>query len=403
MVAKAFELAGIAGIAGDEQHRQIGPAFLQFCDHFGAGQAGHQHVAEDQVEPAMRFDQPGGGARIVASDRLMAKLGHGIDGGGQDALVVLDHQDAHRVRRRFAHRGIGTARGRRRFGMRLCDGQQHRNARAFALDRMNLHLAARLATKGKDLTHPQARALTRGFRGVEGVEHALEHLGRHAAAGIDHLDRQRGGVVLFVAQRPDRQRPVPVHRVARVDGKVEQRIFELLLVDPAGEPFGLKVERQRDAVADRAPDQFRKARDAGVDRRHFGARGFGAREGQQAAGQVGGAIGPVHRIADVALCLFGRFADPPLRKFQPADDDSEHIVEIMRDAAGQLADRFHLLRLAKLLLGGGAFGHFAAQRAVRFGQLGRSLVDRRLQQHRAVALGQLFAPCRAAFALRPNE
>ena len=32
---------------------------------------------------------------------------------------------------------------------------------------------------------------------------------------------------------------------------------------------------------------------------------------------------------------------------QPADDDGEQVVEVVRDAAGELADRFHLLRLAQ--------------------------------------------------------
>ena len=33
-----------------------------------------------------------------------------------------------------------------------------------------------------------------------------------------------------------------------------------------------------------------------------------------------------------------------------AHDDGEHIVEIVRDAAGELPDRLHLLDLAELLL-----------------------------------------------------
>ena len=34
-----------------------------------------------------------------------------------------------------------------------------------------------------------------------------------------------------------------------------------------------------------------------------------------------------------------------------ADDAGEHVVEVVRDAAGELADGLHLLRLAKLRLG----------------------------------------------------
>ena len=34
-----------------------------------------------------------------------------------------------------------------------------------------------------------------------------------------------------------------------------------------------------------------------------------------------------------------------------AGDDGEHVVEVVRDAAGELADRLHLLRLPQLLFG----------------------------------------------------
>ena len=42
--------------------------------------------------------------------------------------------------------------------------------------------------------------------------------------------------------------------------------------------------------------------------------------------------------------------DPPSGEIERADDDRQHVVEIVRDTAGQLADRFHLLQLADLRL-----------------------------------------------------
>ena len=51
------------------------------------------------------------------------------------------------------------------------------------------------------------------------------------------------------------------------------------------------------------------------------------------------------------------------------DDDGEHIVEIMGDAAGQLADRFHLLHLPYLRFRPLAGGDLVAQRGIRCGQL----------------------------------
>src|SRR5262249_44849686 len=46
-------------------------------------------------------------------------------------------------------------------------------------------------------------------------------------------------------------------------------------------------------------------------------------------------------------------ADPPGQQLEIATDHGQQIVEVVGDAAGQLADRLHLLRLAEMLLGGG--------------------------------------------------
>ena len=44
-----------------------------------------------------------------------------------------------------------------------------------------------------------------------------------------------------------------------------------------------------------------------------------------------------------------------------AEHDREEVVEVVRDAAGQLADRFHLLRLPVLLLELGLGAQLVAQ------------------------------------------
>ena len=80
-----------------------------------------------------------------------------------------------------------------------------------------------------------------------------------------------------------------------------------------------------------------------------------AAEGEQLAGQRGGAFGG-------AGDLLGRTAQMRLgaealeQEFRVAGDHHEQIVEVVGDAAGEAADRFHLLRLAQLLLEGAAFG-----------------------------------------------
>ena len=69
-----------------------------------------------------------------------------------------------------------------------------------------------------------------------------------------------------------------------------------------------------------------------------------ARERQQTSRQIGAAHGGTHRRVNLARER-RRFGDAALEQLQVADHDAEQIVEVVRDAAGELADRFHLLRL----------------------------------------------------------
>ena len=75
------------------------------------------------------------------------------------------------------------------------------------------------------------------------------------------------------------------------------------------------------------------------------------------AGQPRAALGRRQRIVGIALQLL--VLDPLGDKVEPADDDRQQIVEVVRDAAGQLAERLHLLALAKLLLRGLQLGDVA--------------------------------------------
>ena len=105
----------------------------------------------------------------------------------------------------------------------------------------------------------------------------------------------------------------------------------------------------------------------------LGVAAAGGGEGEQALGQRGGPLGPGQGIRDAAMprlrCIRRqRMAE----QGQIAVDDLQQIVEIVGDAAGELADRLHLLRLAKRFLGAGAaldfIGDAAFERLVEDGQ-----------------------------------
>ena len=113
-----------------------------------------------------------------------------------------------------------------------------------------------------------------------------------------------------------------------------------------------------------------------------------ARERQQALGQRRAALGALQRAVDqpVQARIVGHAL---AQQIEVAHHRHQQIVEIMRDAAGELADGLHLLRLAQLLLRpfarrdflhqvGGALLDPLFQRRRQFGQ--RGALGRQLRQ-----------------------
>ena len=122
-----------------------------------------------------------------------------------------------------------------------------------------------------------------------------------------------------------------------------------------GGGVGGYVDLHRDRRAECARDQAGHAADQlrQIDRGRSQRLPLG--EGEQALDQRLGTIGRLHRAVDQPV--FAIAADAaPLEHVERADDRGQQIVEIMRDAAGELAHRLQLLRLAQRLLGEPAAG-----------------------------------------------
>ena len=97
-----------------------------------------------------------------------------------------------------------------------------------------------------------------------------------------------------------------------------------------------------------------------IDR--LGLQRLPPREGQQPVRQRSGTRDGGSRAVHEAACFRrATLLDPALHQFKAAADGLEHVVEVMRDAAGELAHRLHLLTL----LQGSLHAH----------QLGRALLD----------------------------
>ena len=149
-----------------------------------------------------------------------------------------------------------------------------------------------------------------------------------------------------------------------------------------------------DPLAERAAQQLRHAGDQPVDVERPAAPGLAAGEGEQPMGQRAARVRALPRC-DIAVDSPARPAPARRRtQIQAADDDRQQVVEVVRDAAGELADGLHLLGLAQRLLGAQApFGFLpgAARRGARHLRAG-------LQQRRLLRLGAAQARTRTPAA-----
>ena len=225
-------------------------------------------------------------------------------------------------------------------------------------------MAAGLLDEAVDLRQAEPRAVADILGRVERLEGMGLNLLGHARAGVgdgDHdvlarhdLGLCRGiGLVEIGVGGLDGELAAVRHGVARIDGEIEDADLELVGIgqhppQPAGQ-HGL----DGDLLAQSAAQQFGHAGDkaAGIDR--LGVERLAAREGEQPLGERGRPLRAAHRVlhrAVQAVAVGRGRLQRALQGFQVADDDGQEIVEIVRHAAGELADALHLLRLGKLFL-----------------------------------------------------
>ena len=153
----------------------------------------------------------------------------------------------------------------------------------------------------------------------------------------------------------------------------------------------LILDLDPDPAADERTDQLRHGLDLGADIEHLRLQRLAAGKRQQLRGQL---RGPFHgfgnRVDVAAAALFRQFA--AAQEVGRGADDGQEIVEIVRHAAGELPDRFHLLRLAQHFLGLAALGdvdgfrHRADDGAVTVAHRAHreveiALADRQLKPH----------------------
>ena len=140
---------------------------------------------------------------------------------------------------------------------------------------------------------------------------------------------------------------------------------------------------QLDVLADDAAQHRADAAHDLAEVEHRRLQHLLAAEGEQLVREVRRAVRRVDHLAQIVrrgTVLVGAHQ----RELRVAGDDGDEIVEVVRDAAGQRADRLELLRLAKLRLAlaerrldANALADLVGEHDVRRGELGGALFDRR--------------------------
>jgi hypothetical protein len=142
---------------------------------------------------------------------------------------------------------------------------------------------------------------------------------------------------------------VRAHGVAGVDRQVHHRGLQLAAVGAHLRQVAAVVGGELDVLVEHAPQQHLELADQLAQVENLALHGLLAREGQQLAHQVGG---PRRGLLDLVQSLVGRIAHRVAggQHVELHEDGGEQVVEVVRHAAGQLADGLHLLALRELQL-----------------------------------------------------
>ena len=281
------------------------------------------------------------------------------------AVVVLDHQDgATATRRRAARARLGAQRAGRG-GAR----QQDRDGGALVHFAVDLHLTAGLFDEPPHGAEAQARARAGTLGGEERFEDAVADVGRDTGAGVGHVDAHivagagvQVGLHIVLVQPgvgdADGQRARAGHGVARVDRQVDQRVFHLAGVGAHRPQVSGDVQVDGHAFAQHPLQHVGHRKHQAAQFHILRLQRLSAGEGQQPLGQLGAQFGGLLGVGqDVGQCRV--VADAVFQHLQIALDHRQQVVEVVRHAAGQLAQRLDLLVLAQHVLVAADFGDVA--------------------------------------------
>ena len=143
--------------------------------------------------------------------------------------------------------------------------------------------------------------------------------------------------------------PFDCHRVAGVDREIDDDLLELARIGADRAEAAAVLDDQLDRLAEQPLQQMRHLRHHVGKLEHLRAQGLLAREGEQLPSKAGSAVRVRLDLLDVVIVAVARRVAHQ-HQVAVADDRGQDVVEVVRDAAGELADHLHLGRLRDLPL-----------------------------------------------------
>ena len=260
-----------------------------------------------------------------------------------------------------------------RLGLRRRARQADVNRRTLARCAVDAHVATGLMGRAEDLRQAEARAGARTFGSEERLERLGLHLRRHAASDITHRDRDvvtlSGffGTKRWPAMHVGRFHGHDAafrHGVACVDHQVEHDELKLRRIDHGGPQIRREARFDLDPRAQSALQQTLHARYQCIHIDCARGQRLAPGKGEQMTGQHGAPLScGAHRRQPVDELRIERrrLSD----QIDVADQHGQQIVEIVRDAPGELTYRFDALGLAQRRLGPLALRHLFDEPLVR--------------------------------------
>ena len=237
-----------------------------------------------------------------------------------------------------------------------------------ALARLGIDIdeTAGLLDDAVDRRQPEAGALADFLGREERLEDLVDDVDRNAGAGVadvdPHVVGRRHALVgqpLGFRRRyirgPHREPAAIGHGVAGVDGEIDDHLLELRDVDLDRPQIAAVHQIELDLLADQPAQQHGEIAERVAEMQHLRAQRLPARERQQLPHQRRGAGGVLLDLHDVLERRIGRLVRVQ-QEIVRHHDGGQHVVEVVRDAAGELADGVHLLRLVDLVLQRAALG-----------------------------------------------